>query len=449
MNGIIIFIVIAGMAVFVTYLFGAPLITPAINSALVVTHISEPDKLGWMDDLPLTDRDRKRIAIVSRSGRPNNIDVIRRIQSGERGSITRRDFELIRQDRRRARAAYPEVSEDDLYIDTWLSIDASAKIPASFCTSGNSQGTKIDGKQYLDGGCLVSTVSPGYTERADAGATKRVLGYLKEAKNSARFEHVSKWGYFSSWGGSCGSGRIGCYPDPLPSNVEESDLVAPGKCVVVMDGSKYTFPFIAADWIDPPFGDDIKKLALSRQAEVTPYVPVPEKPWIIKDGSLALGEVFKPGRLGSSMWNGDGYDNADIGPADPTSWVTNGIFGIALSYIPAPDNGEQRSVPGQPWYLVITYYGSIPQVSGGWTEEEAKTLLPKFSTGRSYGMMGQNDEELNAGNLKEARCTQIEPKGHFLFLKDLAMPIRPSKPSTVENRYVQGGILMPGQSCTF
>jgi hypothetical protein len=206
-----------------------------VGKSLEAAGMVAPDELGWMDDAPLTDADRQRIAEITGRGSDSNISVIRQIQGGARGIVTRRDFELLRQDRRRARAAYPDVAEDDLFGGTWLNVDVGARVPSSFCTSHNSNGTKVDGKWYLDGGCYVSGVSAQYTERADAATTRRVLAELNDQKRQKTIDRLARWGYFGAWSGTGGSASINCYPDPLPSNHEADDQHVAGQCVIVID----------------------------------------------------------------------------------------------------------------------------------------------------------------------------------------------------------------------
>lgn len=410
----------------------------------------EHDKLGWMDDEPLTGADTARIAQISGQGYSDNLNVIRSMHAGGRSAITRRDFELLRQDRRRARAAYPDVKEDELYVGTWLQIDFSARIPDSFCNSGNSNGTQgADGKWYLDGGCYVSVVRAEFSKRADAATTKKVLAELKNGQRQKRLSHIQRWGYSTWSSGTGGSMSVNCYPDPLPSNEEADDTHVAGQCVAILDAkTKYVFPFVATDWLDPPYSQEaLAKFAESKGAKPLAYTASPPKPWKIKDGLLARGQIGKPGRLYESMfnWNTDDYDNTDIGPADPASWILERPFGIA--YLPAPDNGERHSTPGKPWYLIATYYGFAPQVSGGWDENECKAQMPKLQTGFSWGMQGQDPEELNRGNLKEARCTQIAPTTGALILKDKTLPVQPQITRESETPCTQGMTLMPGQSC--
>ncbi len=90
--------------------------------------IEAHSKLGWLDNVELTEADRNRIRDLSGQSFSNSFEVIRSRQSGARGSVTRRDFELLYQDRRRAHAAYPEVSDDDLNQGIWLQVDLDAHV---------------------------------------------------------------------------------------------------------------------------------------------------------------------------------------------------------------------------------------------------------------------------------------------------------------------------------
>lgn len=438
-----------GIAFFLSVMFtGLGHDTVSIVAGL--TGVSLPhDELGWVDDAELSAADRDRIAKVISISYASNLGVIRSIRGGSRGSITRRDFELLRQDRRRAQAAYPDVKSDDLFASGWFNVDMDARIPNNFCTSGNSSGTQgSDGKWYLDGGCYLSFVRSEYPDRADAAATEKVLGEIKDGKRQKRLASIRRWGYMAAWSGTGGSGSVHCYPDPLPSNEELDDLHIAGRAVIVLDHDRYEFAFDASDWVDPPYWrEGLEKLALERDAVKTEYKPAAAKPWVLKDGLLTRGQTGSPGRLYFSHWNADrdDYDNEDIGPDTPASWVLDRPFGLA--YLPAPGNGEQRSETGKPWYVVVSYYGFPPQASGGWTEQEAKEMLPRFATGFSFGMQGQDYAQLNRGNLQEARATQILPGAGVLMLAERAVPVQPAKaPDPSHVPYSPGMTLMPGQS---
>ena len=442
------------LGVLVLVFVGAPFLAADSPIAAITQNVAAfagvavyPDRLGWMDDEPLTASDRARIATITGSGASDNLQVIRGIQVGASSSITRRDFELLRQDRRRAKAAYPTVSDDDLYGGTWLQTDLSARIPDKFCSSGNSNGTEVGGKRYLDGGCYVGTVRSQYTERADAPTTRRVLAELKDTDRQKELQRWKKWGYSSSWGSSGGESlTIKCNPDPLPSDAEDGAVA--GKCVVISDAKEqYVFPFDPNEWASPPWDiDGIRKLPSFAQAVKTDYHPAPEKPWVMRDGLLAKGETCPEGRLCFSHWNGDGYDNKDIGPANPVCWS---LSGFGTNYDPCNPKDERRATPGASWSLAVSWYGSVDQISPGWTEQECKAMMPKYLTGFSFGMQGQDTESMNRGNLRQARCFQSDAiQAQGIALAARALPVPPPKQADHE-RCAQGGVLMPGQSCTF
>jgi hypothetical protein len=226
----------------------------SVSSALGVGVV--PDKLGWMDDTELSESDRRRVAEISGRGFGDNLSVIRSMQSLSRSNVTAEDFELLRQDRRRARAAYPDVSDDDLLVGTWLQVDFPARVPVSFCTSGNSSGTQgPDGKWYLYGGCYVSVVNPQYTERASAQATKAFFEAEKKRERAGKLARLREDGPFVSWSGTGGSMTV--------SYDKETKLVTVTRAKEWADtAQQWVMPFVVEEWVDVSYGDldAIKKL---------------------------------------------------------------------------------------------------------------------------------------------------------------------------------------------
>jgi hypothetical protein len=254
------------------------------------------------------------------------------------------------------------VKPDDLLSGAWFAVDLADRVPDSFCSSGNSDSTQgADGKWYLYGRCYLSVVRAAYRKRADAATTKRVLAELRDGTRQRRLAHLRRWGYDTWWGGTGGSASVHCYPDPLPSDQEADDRHVAGQCVVVLDEKiKYVFPFVATDWLSPPFDKaGLAKLAESKGALAADYTAPAAKPWTVKDGLLARGQTCPPGRLcwSSFNWDKDDYDNKG----------------------------------------------------------------------------------------REARCTQSPPL-RAEALADRALPIKPAS-APLPNDCVQGGTIMPGQSC--
>lgn len=238
--------------------------TASIQSVLI-----DDTKLGWMDNAPYTEQDRKRVLAISGQTSDSNESVIRSIQSGIRGSINRRDFELMRQDRRRAQASYPDVPYKDLFTSGWVNVDYSAKIPDEFCTSGNSNGSQgKDGKWYLDGGCYVSFVRPQYTERADAETTAKYFSDRKAKQREKDLERLKQEGPIII---SCGSG--GSMYVKLDKNTNE--VVVTRAKEWEASGIEYRIPFVPEEWVDVNYLDDldaIKKIpsfAMATEKEVS------------------------------------------------------------------------------------------------------------------------------------------------------------------------------------
>lgn len=228
-------------------------------------------KLGWESSSPYTERDRQRVMEIFGQRANSVLSVIRSIQSGARGRMTRKDFELMREDCRRAQAAYPEVNSEELFTGGWVNVDLSAKVPMDFCQSGNSAGTQgKDGKWYLDGGCYVSFVRPQYTKRAD---TYTVAKYFENQKAKQRADELARLkedGPFVMMGGSGGSITVS-----LDKKTNEVVVVRAEEWA--SKGIEYRIPFILEEWVDiDPYNlEAIKKIpsfakSTQRQVDVQP-----------------------------------------------------------------------------------------------------------------------------------------------------------------------------------
>jgi len=230
-----------------------------------------PAKLGWMDNQDhLTQAERQRIAFISGSDMGSMQGADGFFMGGGRGSITRRDFEILRQDRRRARAAYPDVSPDDLFQGVWLAVDVDARIPSDWCGSFNSQGTEVDGKWYLDGGCYESIVKPQYTKRASGEETAKYFVELKAKQRSDELARLEKDGPFTMWGGTGGSMSVSL-------DKKTNQVVVTRAQEWASKGVEYRIPFVPQEWVGVNYGDldAIKKLpsfahAISKEIPVTP-----------------------------------------------------------------------------------------------------------------------------------------------------------------------------------
>lgn len=422
-------------------LTGTALLAVVIIGAIMLGRNPVPMAIASMQS------DSSRLAAINGSG--SRSDGLHTLSQSVK--LNNHDVKIIRQDVRSAIAAYPDIDRDQLLTSRWFAFDEAARVPSEGFSNSHGTQDPITKEWYLES-AYMSVVRPEYPNRADPETTKRVLSELKNKKQQKQLSHLKKWGTSSSSSGTGGSWSFNCYPDPLPSSEEADDTHVAGKCVVILDQkTTYTFPFVAEEWLDHPWGQkDLAAFAERKGATAENYVAAKPKAWTIKDGLLARGQSGASDRLYWSHFNHDkdDYDNEDIGPNTPESWVLERPFGIA--YLPAPGNGERRSVPGKPWYVVASYYGFATQVSGGWTEEEAKAALPKLQTGFSFGMQGQSDEELNRGNLREARCTQIPPGDGAIILAERPLPKQTIAKSQNDGRTSFGrtfdGTLMPGES---
>jgi hypothetical protein len=226
-----------------------------------------PDSPGWMDcDGPLSDDDRARIADIVARARPNSVDVIADIQAGVGSDLSRRDFELLRQDRRRAAAAYPDVAVGELVDYGWFEVDYRQKVPESYCSSGNYSSTLDPGGQaFLDGPCYLGFVRDGYRERTDGPTATRVLAERMARAKAERAGGREEKGYHFAAAGSGGSLVVDCE--------------AGGKCVVTKAGewatrgTRYTFDYVPSEWGGDPLAYESLpsfKGAVSEEVDVTP-----------------------------------------------------------------------------------------------------------------------------------------------------------------------------------
>lgn len=256
-----------------------------------------PDKMGWMDDAEFTAADRQRVAAITGRSEDSNLSVIRSIQAGARGSVSRRDFELLRQDRRRARAAYPDVKPNDLTDGGWLTVKMSARIPSSWCTSGNSNGTQgSDGRWYLDGGCYVGFVRAQYTERASAEETSKFFADLKITQSADELSRLQKDGPFTMWSGTDGSMSVRL-------DKETGKVVITRAQEWASKGKRWTMPFVPEEWVGVYASrlEDIKKLPSFAQAVGEEIAVTPSGVTITMGGSTfrggnARGMVLMPGQ---------------------------------------------------------------------------------------------------------------------------------------------------------
>lgn len=201
-----------------------------------------PSTPGWLDRSgPLSQADRDRLAELRGIGRDDAGQVIRILQTGARSDLSRYDFELLRQDRRRAMAAYPDVDPDRLLTGRWFAVAYADKVPEDFC--GGNASTTAEGPgatRYLDGPCFMAMVAAEFPDRTDGPAATRFLEERRAKQRAEREARMAVEGYRVARAGSGGSLSIDCK--------------AGGKCVVeraeewAKRGKRWTFGFVPSEW---------------------------------------------------------------------------------------------------------------------------------------------------------------------------------------------------------
>lgn len=187
--------------------------------------------------------------------------------AGVHNGLTLADVKLLKEDRRRAQAAYPEVSAQDLFEGRWIGCKPNS-VPQDY-GGGNSEGTQgPDGKFYLDS-AYFSVVRAQYTKRTTRSEADAYFARKKAADSEKRLADLRDNGTSSSWGGTGGSGNFVCKPG--------------GDCVVQFaaewspKATRYTFPFVPEEWVDrwPWSASDLKAFPsfVHARIEMVPITP--------------------------------------------------------------------------------------------------------------------------------------------------------------------------------
>ena len=140
--------------------------------------IEAPTRRGFLDDAVLSPAQVARIARVRVSGAVDEVGAV----LGRGLALDRTDAELLRQDLRRAQAAYLDATLELLADERWMRFDPSKRVPTSW-GGGNSSSVVVDGRDYLEA-ALEAVVKPSYPDRADAAATRAFFA-AREARRRA------------------------------------------------------------------------------------------------------------------------------------------------------------------------------------------------------------------------------------------------------------------------
>lgn len=182
--------------------------------------------------------------------------------------LNQRDVDMLRRDRRRTVAAYPDVPEDQLFEQRWFAFDEAARVSSDgHWNSHGSQDPKT-GKFYLES-ALESIVRAEYPKRADDATTTAFFKERKEKQQQGRRARLEKDGPMCSWGGTGGfmTVRLNNQRQVVVQRAQEWAAVA----------KEWTFPFIVEEWLEVNVSDlgAIQKipsfrLAVEREVSVEP-----------------------------------------------------------------------------------------------------------------------------------------------------------------------------------
>lgn len=183
--------------------------------------------------------------------------------------LNNKDVAMIRRDVRRAIAAYPDKSEDDILTSRWFAFDEAARVPMKGFY--NSHGTQdwITKEWYLESAHM-RVVRPEFTERADDPTTDAFFAARKAKARATKIDRLKQDGPFASWGGSGGSMSVHL-------NKETGQVEITRAKEWASKAQKWIMPFVADEWADINESDleAIKKLpsfslALEEQIDVNP-----------------------------------------------------------------------------------------------------------------------------------------------------------------------------------
>lgn len=181
--------------------------------------------------------------------------------SGISNGLSASDVKLLKEDRRRAAAAYPGVSQDELFEARWFGFHPMSVLEGDVGAS-NSEGTQgRDGKWYVDSAYL-SVVKAQYPRRASHSEAVAYLAAKKVKDRAATLARLEAEGTFSSWGGSGGSGSYTCN--------KKAGCVVEFAAEWSSEATRYTFPFVPEEWVDfwPYSAKDLAKLSSFKEAKV-------------------------------------------------------------------------------------------------------------------------------------------------------------------------------------
>lgn len=186
---------------------------------------------------------------------------IAQLRASQFVGITQRDFDVLREDSRRAVAAYPNLSDEDLFERHEVWIHESQKVPAHPYGGYNYQATQgKDGVMYLNGLCSVWTIKPQYTKRVSKEEADAFLAERKQREGDERFLRLKEKGPDNSFFGCSGFGsvnlaynkKMGKITVTFHKSETTTSQTSDGKLVIVDKSVEqpetWTFPFDPYEW---------------------------------------------------------------------------------------------------------------------------------------------------------------------------------------------------------
>jgi len=207
--------------------------------------------------------------------------------------LNKKDVAMIRRDVRRAIAAYPDKTKDDLLASRWFAFDEAARVPSKGFWNSHSTQDPITKEWYLES-AYMSVVRPEFKERADDATTDAFFAARKAKARADKIERLKIDGPFTAWGGTGGSMSVRLNKDTGLVEITRAQEWA-------STAQKWTMPFVVDEWADVNASDleAIKKLPSFAQAVEQQIAVQPSGVSITMGGpgksSGGNGGVLRPG----------------------------------------------------------------------------------------------------------------------------------------------------------
>jgi hypothetical protein len=181
------------------------------------------------------------------------------IRAGGGGLLSLADLKLVIEDERRAKAAYPDKSSEQLLTDVEADFVPCTVPDDEVGPNGDSEQC---GKRFFADHALVWVVRPEFTRRAGRSAAHAFMARRKAGQHAERLTDYRVRGY--------GWSSIG--PDLVRSLVCKPAAGCTYTQAVAFAGTgrRWTFPFVAEEWVDSDAYslEDLKRLPSFRSARV-------------------------------------------------------------------------------------------------------------------------------------------------------------------------------------